>query len=62
MPDISMCYGGQCPIKETCYRFKATPNESWQTYFVRAPFKDGACEYHWPTKREKEDAERPDNT
>ena len=25
MPDISMCEGGDCPKKEQCYRFTATP-------------------------------------
>ena len=55
MPDISMCEGGMCPIKETCYRFTADPSEYMQSYFGNPPFKevDGSseCEYYW--KREK---------
>lgn len=31
MPDISMCANDKCPLRETCYRFKATPN-TYQTY------------------------------
>jgi len=34
MPDISMCTNLSCPSKETCYRFKAIPNEFWQSYFT----------------------------
>lgn len=32
MPDITMCDNKECPKKESCYRFKATPNEYWQAY------------------------------
>lgn len=27
MPDISMCPGNNCPIKDSCYRHKAIPTE-----------------------------------
>ena len=46
MPDISMCMGNDCPIKETCYRYKAKPCE-YQYYFIEAPYKDGECEHYW---------------
>lgn len=39
MPDITMCSGGNCPMKETCYRYKAKPSEFWQSYFTEIPFK-----------------------
>ena len=42
-----MCEGKDCPIKETCYRYKATPSEFRQSYFIEAPYKDGECEYYW---------------
>ena len=46
MPDITMCKGGNCPIKETCYCFTATPSEWRQSYFIDVPLKeDGTCEY-----------------
>jgi hypothetical protein len=32
MPDITMCKNEQCAEKEKCYRYKATPNEYWQSY------------------------------
>jgi len=38
MPDITMCKGGSCSIKEKCYRFKAFPSEFRQSYFKTAPF------------------------
>jgi hypothetical protein len=39
MPDITMCPGGNCPMRETCYRYKAKPNDPWQSYFTETPFK-----------------------
>lgn len=45
MPDISMCNGDKCTIKETCYRFKAIPSEM-QSYFINSPVNDdGTCDY-----------------
>ena len=40
MPDICMCNGEGCPpnYREKCYRFKATPSEYWQSYFMTAPY------------------------
>lgn len=32
MPDISMCNNILCKSKETCFRFKAKPNEFRQSY------------------------------
>lgn len=51
MPDITMCEGKDCPLKENCYRFKAEPSEYRQSYFVEIPYnkekKD--CESLWTT-------------
>jgi len=46
MADISMCEGKGCERKETCYRFKATPNEHRQSY-TKPSFKKGKCAYYW---------------
>ena len=46
MPDISMCMGRDCPLKETCYRHKAKPSD-YQSYFMEAPYKDGDCSHYW---------------
>lgn len=47
MPDISMCTGKECPIKNTCYRYIARPSEYRQSYFMSPPYKpDGSCESH----------------
>jgi hypothetical protein len=53
MPDISMCQGKDCPLKETCYRFKAKPNELYQSYFIEPPFdkKEKKCDYYWEDKK-----------
>lgn len=45
MPDISMCMGEGCPMKEECYRYKARPSEYSQSYFMEVPYKDESCEY-----------------
>jgi hypothetical protein len=43
MADITMCKGNYCPLKESCYRYTAKPNEYRQSYFVNAPVKNGKC-------------------
>ena len=45
MPDISMCSGFECPLRETCYRYTAKPDER-QSWFGKPPVKDGKCEYY----------------
>jgi hypothetical protein len=44
MADITMCEGKNCPLKESCYRYTAKPNEYRQSYFVNSPVKDGQCD------------------
>ena len=46
MAGITMCTGGDCPDKEECYRYTATPSNDWQSYM--APPRDkitGKCEF-----------------
>jgi len=50
MPDITMCSGKDCPLKETCYRYKAKPDE-YQSYFMEAPYNDGECNHYWEIKK-----------
>lgn len=49
MPDITMCNGGKCPLKEKCYRYLATPSKYRQSYFVTPPFEtnneETVCSY-----------------
>lgn len=50
MPDIAMCSGVDCPMKEKCHRFTAKPDE-YQSYFSIPPFKKEHgkpdCEFFW---------------
>lgn len=52
MPDITMCTGGDCTMKQTCYRYKATPSMFRQAYFKNPPYngvdEDGnsECEHY----------------
>ena len=44
-PDISMCPGTGCKVKETCYRYTATPGMR-QSYFITPPLnEDDTCDY-----------------
>jgi hypothetical protein len=46
MPDISMCMGNDCPLKESCYRYKAEPCD-YQSYFMESPYKNEKCDHYW---------------
>lgn len=39
MPDICMCRGVNCPLKEDCYRYTREPNPYRQAYFDVIPAK-----------------------
>ena len=47
--DITMCSGQDCPLKETCYSFPATPREFRQSYFLTIPYTEETktCAYEW---------------
>lgn len=49
MPDISMCSGKDCPLKESCYRFKAVPSEYRQSWLVTPPYnpETKTCDHYW---------------
>lgn len=32
MPDITMCFSENCPMKEKCYRATANPDPFYQSY------------------------------
>ena len=48
MVDITMCDGKDCPKKQDCYRYLAKKAKRMQTFFRRAPGKDGKCGHFWP--------------
>lgn len=46
MPDITMCEGGDCRWRKSCYRHTATPTPQRQSYFMNPPVKsNGLCEH-----------------
>lgn len=45
MPDIAMCFGGECPLKMKCYRYRAIPSEFRQAYFYDPPYEGEKCEH-----------------
>lgn len=50
MTDITMCMGDECPVKQSCYRFRAVAS-TYQSMFAETPYKDEtqSCEYFWYT-------------
>lgn len=51
MPDISMCQNEECPLRESCYRYLATPFIPRQAYADFKPNDKGECSYYWPVKK-----------
>lgn len=52
MADIAMCRDTLCKSKETCYRFKATPNEYRQSYLIPNREEDAInCSMYWEIKK-----------
>jgi hypothetical protein len=51
MPDISLCSGEGCPIKNTCNRFTAKPDDIAQSYFTGVPWnsKEEICLHFMPS-------------
>lgn len=48
-----MCKGGECPLKETCYRYKAESEKYGQSYFTEPPYSNEECDYYWPMITDK---------
>lgn len=55
MPDIWMCHGEGCPMKDQCYRHTAKETPLRQAYFLTPPLtsvEPFECEYQLPIWRE----------
>jgi hypothetical protein len=52
MPDLTMCPGDGCPLKNQCYRFRAVAHGR-QDYFGRLPYDaaSGTCAELWDIAR-----------
>lgn len=46
MADITMCNGDECNVKNSCYRYTATPNPFRQSYFNGIPIVDDKCNHY----------------
>lgn len=60
-PDVTLCEGYDCPLKETCYRFLAVPSPFRQSYFFGDPREvkerrpgeeETECAFYWEKKDE----------
>lgn len=58
MPDITMCCNYNCPMKKKCYRYRAVPEEMWQSFALFKPsvLDDGRteCDYYWEVDEAKD--------
>lgn len=52
MPDITMCDGSGCPLKEKCYRHTAKPSPYRQSWFMNVPWDGERCVHYWRTEKE----------
>ena len=52
MPDITKCEGGNCPLKNNCYRY-ISADSMRQAYFIGTPYKDGKCDMFWGIENER---------
>lgn len=49
MADITMCCNKLCPLADSCYRARATPNEHYQSMFFfnyKLTKKGATCDYY----------------
>ena len=52
MPDITMCEGKGCLIKNHCYRYTTNPSE-YQSYFAESPWDGEKCEMIWSNQSQQ---------
>jgi len=46
MPDISLCNNRECPLRAECYRYRAVPTSTVQTYTAfEVPEGEDRCEF-----------------
>jgi len=57
MPDITMCRGEGCGMKERCFRYLADPSH-YQSFFVTSPNQGKECEHFWEVNPDL-DQEKP---
>lgn len=54
MVDIAMCRRKDCPMKNTCFRYLAFPDERQTYLLIEKPILDEECEYYWRCRDKKE--------
>ncbi len=59
MPDITLCRGDGCPIRDKCRRYTSKPWPIAQSYFMQTPYDHDteSCDAYWPIEA-KEDKEK----
>ena len=54
MPDITLCRGEGCPLKDKCLRHTSTPFVP-QSWFMHVPYDHDSesCDAYWPIEVKK---------
>ena len=52
MADITMCKNENCPVKDTCFRYLATPSQ-YQAYYVFDENSNEPCDSYWECETEE---------
>lgn len=53
MTDITMCQSADCPVKESCYRYRAKA-DNYQYYFTGIQPSEKGCGMYWKVSSEEE--------
>jgi hypothetical protein len=53
MADITMCQNEDCPVKDTCFRYLATPSQ-YQSFYVFDKDTKEPCDWYWECTDDKE--------
>ena len=56
MPDMSICTGEECPLRNTCYRYRANASTLMQYYFTEVPYnvEEDKCDFYYPLRQKQE--------
>lgn len=49
-----MCCNYECPLREKCYRYRARPDQHWQSYSWYK-YENDKCDYFWKLDVQKDD-------
>jgi hypothetical protein len=60
MADIAKCEGTGCPLKDTCYRYRALAGDYWQSWLAKVPYdhQTDTCDQYWKMYDQRKQPDR----